>query len=167
MVTILCLTFTPLFQGSISKHLKRQSWTFKHWVIGGSGVRNPHASQEMRIWSLGREDPLEKEMEIHSSIFAWRIPWTKKPGGLQSMRLQRVRCDLVIKQQPMFWGFYFPAIFEILAVCHKNMTEFSRLCLLVLWPFSWKLILMWGKDMASEDLYGRRNQDKGLKTDKV
>ena len=45
------------------------------------------------VWSLGQEDPLEKEMATHSSILAWRIPWTEKPGGLQSMGLQRVRHD--------------------------------------------------------------------------
>ena len=42
---------------------------------------------------------LEKEMATHSSILAWEIPWTKKPGGLQSMELQRVRNDLATKQQ--------------------------------------------------------------------
>ena len=41
--------------------------------------------QETRVQSLGQEDPLEKGMAIHSSILAWRIPWTEKPGGLQSM----------------------------------------------------------------------------------
>ena len=41
--------------------------------------------QEMQVQSLGREDPLEKEMETHSSILAWEIPWTEEPGGLQSM----------------------------------------------------------------------------------
>ena len=52
---------------------------------GGSVVKNPPAMQETRIQSLDREDPLEKEMAAHSSILAQRIPWTKKPGGLQSM----------------------------------------------------------------------------------
>ena len=42
------------------------------------------------IQSLGQEDPLEKEMAMHSSILAWRISWTEKPGGLQSMGSQRV-----------------------------------------------------------------------------
>ena len=46
--------------------------------------------QERQIHSLGWKDPLEKEMGIHSSILAWRTPWTEEPGGLQSMRLQRV-----------------------------------------------------------------------------
>ena len=43
--------------------------------------------------SLGREDPLEEEMATHSSILAWRIPWTKEPSGLQSMWSQRLRYD--------------------------------------------------------------------------
>ena len=47
----------------------------------------------------GQEDPLEKEMAIHSSILVWEIPWTEEPGRLQSTGLQRVICDLVSKQQ--------------------------------------------------------------------
>ena len=46
--------------------------------------------QETRVRSLGREDRLEKEMATHSNILAWKIPWTEKPGGLQSMGSQRV-----------------------------------------------------------------------------
>ena len=45
---------------------------------------------EMQVQSLGGEDPLETEMATHSSILAWRIPWTEEPGGLQPMGLQRV-----------------------------------------------------------------------------
>ena len=48
---------------------------------------------ETWVWSLGWEDPLEKDMASHSSILAWRIPWTEEPGGLQSTGLQRVRHD--------------------------------------------------------------------------
>ena len=62
-------------------------------------VKNPSAKQEMQIWSLGWEDSLEKEMETHSIILAWKIPWTEEPGGLQSMGLQRVEHDLATKQQ--------------------------------------------------------------------
>ena len=40
---------------------------------------------EVRVRSLGREDPLEEDMEAHSNILAWRIPWTEEPGGLQSI----------------------------------------------------------------------------------
>ena len=46
--------------------------------------------QETRVQSLGWDDPLEKEMATHSSVLAWRIPWTEEPDGLQSMGLQRV-----------------------------------------------------------------------------
>ena len=53
-------------------------------------VKHLPTMQETRVQSLGREDPLEKEMATHSSILAWRIPWMEEPGGLQSMGLQRV-----------------------------------------------------------------------------
>ena len=56
-------------------------------------------TKETQVQSLGREDPLEKEMAAHSSVLAWRIPWTEGPGGLQSMGLQRVGYDLATKQQ--------------------------------------------------------------------
>ena len=54
-------------------------------------VENSPTIQETRVRSLGWEDPLEKGMATHSSILAWRIPWTEEPGGLQSMGSQRVR----------------------------------------------------------------------------
>ena len=53
-------------------------------------IKSLLAMRETRVQSLFREDPLEKEMAPHSSILAWRIPWMEGPGGLQSMRLQRV-----------------------------------------------------------------------------
>ena len=53
-------------------------------------VKNLPAMQKTWIQSLGQEDPLEKEMAAHSSILAWRIPWTEEPGGLQSTGSQRV-----------------------------------------------------------------------------
>ena len=52
-------------------------------------VKNLPAMQETWVQSLGQEDPLEKGMATHSSILAWRIPWTELPGGLQSMGSQR------------------------------------------------------------------------------
>ena len=54
---------------------------------------------ETWVLSLGWKDPLEKEMATHSSIIAWEIQWTEEPGGLQSMGSQRVRHNLVTKQQ--------------------------------------------------------------------
>ena len=63
---------------------------------GGSVVKNLPAMQKSEgtwVQSLCREDPLEEAMATYSSILAWRIPWTKEPGGLQSMGLQRVGQD--------------------------------------------------------------------------
>ena len=67
-------------------------------------VKNlPANAGDIDTWvrSLGWEDPLEEEMATHSRIFAWRIPWTEKPGRLQSTGLQRVRSDLA---QSIFQG---------------------------------------------------------------
>ena len=55
--------------------------------------------QKMQARSLDLEDPLEKEMATHSSIFAWEIAWTEEPGGLQFMGLQKVRHDFATEQQ--------------------------------------------------------------------
>ena len=52
--------------------------------------RAEKVAQRERSWITGQEDPLEEGMATHSSIFAWRIPWTGEPGGLQSMGLHRV-----------------------------------------------------------------------------
>ena len=54
-------------------------------------IKNSPAMQEIWIWSLGWEDPLEKGMATHSSILAWRIPWTEEPGGLQSMGCKELK----------------------------------------------------------------------------
>ena len=56
-------------------------------------VKHLSTMRETRVQSLGREDPLEKEMAIHSSTIAWKIPWTEEPDRLQSMGSQRVGHD--------------------------------------------------------------------------
>ena len=56
-------------------------------------VKHQSTIRETWVRSLGREDPLEKEMAIHSSTIAWKIPWTEEPGRLQSMGSQRVGHD--------------------------------------------------------------------------
>jgi len=66
---------------------------------GGSVVKNLPANAGNTVRSLGQKDHLEKEMATHSSILAWEIPWTEKPGGLQSVGSQRVRHDLATRQQ--------------------------------------------------------------------
>ena len=54
-----------------------------HGFSGGTVVKNPPAIQETQVRSLGQEDPLENGRATHSTILAWRIPWTEEPGGLQ------------------------------------------------------------------------------------
>ena len=73
-------------------------------------VKNPPIMQEMQetwVWSLGWKDPLEEGMATHSSILAWRIPWTEEPGGLQCMGLQRVRHDWATKHSTETKGWKF------------------------------------------------------------
>ena len=59
--------------------------------------------QETQILFVGLEDPLEKEMATHSNILAWEILWTEEPGGLQSVKSQKVRHDLATKQRQWRW----------------------------------------------------------------
>ena len=81
------------------KHLQfpllglREDRIFPGSLIGKESASVPQTP----VRSLGWEDPLEKEMAHHSSILAWKIPWTEEPGGLQSMRSQRVRHDFATK----------------------------------------------------------------------
>ena len=83
------------FETTILRNLGKD-WALKQ--VGASLVaqRLKHlpVMQETQVQSLGREDPLEKEMATHSSIIPWRIPWMEEPGGLQSMGSQRVGHDL-------------------------------------------------------------------------
>ena len=70
---------------SRSTHAQHTSNTRRHWLgasLVAQMVNNPPAIQETQVQSLGQEDPLEKGMATHSSILAWRIPWTEKVGGL-------------------------------------------------------------------------------------
>ena len=77
------------------------------------------AMRETRVQSLDWEDPLEKEMATHSSTHAWKIPWMEKPGGLQSMGLQRVGHNWATSHSPwtsIFLFIYWPSIAKFLFV---------------------------------------------------
>ena len=83
-----------------SKKLEITEWLhilFRWYLTSLVAQRLKHLPpmRETWVWSLGQEDPLEKEMATHSSILAWRIPWTEEPGGLQSTGSQRVGHDWV------------------------------------------------------------------------
>ena len=77
----LCLFFSPLLFASLLVSMVAQR------------LKRLPPMQETQVRSLGQGDPLEKEMVTHSSILAWRIPWTEDPGGLQTMGSQRVGHD--------------------------------------------------------------------------
>ena len=68
-------------------------YTFEWASLVAQRVKPLPAIQDTPVPSLVQEDPLEKEMATHSSILAWKIPWTEEPGRLQSMGLQRVGHD--------------------------------------------------------------------------
>ena len=85
-------------------------------------VGNLPAMQESRVWSLGWENPLEKETATHSSILAWEIPWTEEPDGLQSMELQRVRHNWETNTQGKMMSLEWTLI--LTAWCHyKKRTQ--------------------------------------------
>ena len=67
-------------------------------------IKSLPTTQEAQVQSLGLEDPLEKEMVTHSSVLAWRIPWTEEPGGLQSTGFQTVRHNLAHMHRAVSFG---------------------------------------------------------------
>ena len=87
------------FDGMIYKEegLDVASSEFHLVKSGGASGKEPicqrRRHERLQVWSLGQEDPPEEGMATHSSILAWRIPWTEDPGGLQSIGSQKVRHD--------------------------------------------------------------------------
>ena len=80
--------------GSVNRYEMFTSICEQYQLPSGSAIENPPAiqkSQEMRVRSLGQEDPLEEGMATHSSIVSWRISWTEEPGGLRSIGSHRLR----------------------------------------------------------------------------
>ena len=93
-------------------------------------VKNLPAKRKAQVQSLGQEDPLEESMETHPGILAWRIPWTEEPGGLQSMRSQRVRHDRAtlialssILEYPLLTKQGFLFFFSFAAVKHLVISQ--------------------------------------------
>jgi len=93
MFSSLLLTFTSIFTFILLSLSFVCLYSFKRDFPVAQMVKNLPVREETRVQSLGWEVPLEKGMAIHSSILAWRIPWTEKPGGLQSVGSQRVGHD--------------------------------------------------------------------------
>ena len=104
-------------------------------------VKNPPAMRETCVWSLGWEDPLEEGMATHSSILAWRIPWTGEPGGLQYMGLQRVGHDCVTKHSTHQWAGLWQLPLRCSPLCTGYFT--SRHTPIYLWTaWTWFLITL-------------------------
>ena len=121
--------FLVSFWGSVCWHFQlchlintSSSFTSPLFFPGGSVVKNSPAKQEIHFWSRGPEDPLEKEMATHTSILAWKTPWTEKLGRLLSMRSQKSWIWLIDSTRTAFF--------------------FSHFLLLVFKPFSflWALV---------------------------
>ena len=79
--------------------------------------------RETRVRSLGQEDPLEEEMATHSSIYAWKIPWTEEPGGLQSTGSQRVGHDWATSCHVIIHSIYFICYPACLGIMKKFSLE--------------------------------------------
>ena len=77
-------TWYSFIQHLLSHRASQVALVIKSLPVNAGDIRNP------QVWSLDQEDPQEEDMAIHSSILAWRIPWTEELGRLQSMGLQRV-----------------------------------------------------------------------------
>ena len=90
-------------------------------------VKNLPAVQETRVRLLGREVPLEKEMAIHSSILAWRIPWTEKPGRLQSMWSRRATNTFIFSSPPYQSPCLFFSLVMICSLLPPSLFFFSFL----------------------------------------
>ena len=102
-------------------------------------VKNLPAMWETWIWSLGLEEPVEKEMATHSSILAWIIPWTEEPGRLQSMGSQGVGHNWATNIYIYaVWGCYCPWIWDTI---HLTMTRDTYLTATICLPI---LHIKWG-----------------------
>ena len=124
-------TFIKSFLKDLKAHkcvisLTRVSWQMQLltplWgFFVGSMVKNLPAMWETWVQSLGREDPLEKEMGAHSSILAWRIPWTEQTGGLQSIGSQE--SQIWLSDKTMFWRYIFQHWAPLVIIqCHAQFS---------------------------------------------
>ena len=106
------------------------------WLKKKKKEKKSLAMQETWVQSLGCEDLLQKEMATHSSILAWKIPWTEEPGWLQSMGLQRVGHDWVTNTYSTYklnkqgdntepWCTHFPVLNQCIVPCSRRQVRWS------------------------------------------
>ena len=122
--------------------------------------------QETRVQSLGREDPLEKEMVTHSSTLTWRIPWTEKPSRLQSTGSQsRPRLSDPTSLAPLLCPFICQRAFELSpcpGCCQYRCTEHWAACVFVNCNFVWILGLPRGRSHKESACQCRRHKRWGF-----
>ena len=99
---------TTTLENSLLSPIKLERHHMTQASLVAQTVKRLPAMRETRVWSLGWEDPLEKEIATHSSILAWKIPWTEEPGRLQSMGSQRVRHDWATSLHLIWLSRHFP-----------------------------------------------------------
>ena len=113
VIFYICRKMSLILQRLCAVHVFFFNTLLKWASLVAQMVKCLPAMRETWVQSLGWEDPLEREMETHSSTLAWKIPWTEEPGTLQSMGLQIVRDNLVSEQEQhsilsfpfILWGF--------------------------------------------------------------
>ena len=115
LLLLLLLLSRSVVSASVRPHRRQPTRLLRPWDSPGKNtgegchtlmaqrLKRLPTMQETWVRSLGGEDPLEKEMATHSSILAWRIPWTEEPGRLQSTGSQRVRHDWETSPSPSYW----------------------------------------------------------------
>ena len=134
--------FSMKLRSNISGVFKWSSMCLKGFPFVSVVKKNLPAMQEtLETWvrSLGQEESLEEEMAIHSSILSWEIPWTKEPGGLQCLSLQRIKCDWA-RTVCLNWTFLCPLLF------------FKLVCLSVTCSSLFKKYIFWLHHVALDIL---------------
>ena len=132
-----CLTLPGIWQDYYEQGF---CWTSPVASLVVQMVKNLPAMQKTQVQSLGEKDPLEKESAAHSSILAWRIPWTEKPAGLPFMGSQRVRHDWATNLLSFTrclgsecQVIYVPSCFCFCPLCHPCMSPVAMLVLNIWW----------------------------------
>ena len=126
---------------------KRTAWTSPV----AQTVKHLPTTRETWVWSLGWEDLLEKEMATHSSILAWKIPWTEEPGRLQSMGSQRVRHNRATSIWLSFASLTMPKPLTVWITTNCGKL-FKRWEYQTTWPASWEICMQVKKQQLELDM---------------
>ena len=146
---------------------KSREFQKKHLLLASLVAQRLKRLPTMRrtwVWSLGREVPLEREMAIHSSILAWRIPRTEEPGGLQSTGSQRVGHDWVTSLHFALLTMPKPLTVWITTNCgeFRKRWEYQTI-----WPTSWEICMQVKKQQLELDMEQQTGSKSGKEYNKA